>query len=186
MTQLVLHQRLKRSSAIVVVALTIVASFMVMMIAQMVPAYAQGGQFVAQYYSSSNGGPVCVDIPAANYGNGVNVESWYCNGGGNQSWIAVPDGAGHDYLESAGNTSYCLDNLANPNGNAGIWSCNRGDDQKWNVFQFGDGRSMWGATNNGTTCLSINSAADTYGYAEGWFITQESCNQSNRRQIWHG
>ncbi|MGC9670763.1 ricin-type beta-trefoil lectin domain protein [Planosporangium sp. 12N6] len=72
----------------------------------------------------------CLDVPNQVQTNGTQVEIWDCNGGANQQWAQVSNGA----LQVYG--TKCLDVLNQataPGSPVALWDCNAGANQQWRV-----------------------------------------------------
>jgi O-glycosyl hydrolase len=72
----------------------------------------------------------CLDVPNQTQTNGTQVVIWDCNGGANQQWTQLSNGA----LQVYG--TKCLDVLGHataPGSPVAIWDCNGGANQRWTV-----------------------------------------------------
>jgi O-glycosyl hydrolase len=72
----------------------------------------------------------CLDVPNQSTVNGTQVALWDCNGGANQSWTQLANGALRVY------TNKCLDVIGHataPGSRVAIWDCNGGANQQWRV-----------------------------------------------------
>jgi O-glycosyl hydrolase len=72
----------------------------------------------------------CLDVPNQSTVNGTQVALWDCNGGTNQSWTQLANGALRVY------TNKCLDVIGHataPGSRVAIWDCNGGANQQWRV-----------------------------------------------------
>jgi hypothetical protein len=76
----------------------------------------------------------CLDVPRLSQTDGTQVVIWDCNGGANQQWTQLSNGA----LQVYG--TKCLDvfnHSTAPGATVGIWDCNGGRNQQWTIN--GDG-----------------------------------------------
>lgn len=70
----------------------------------------------------------CLDVPGAATANGTLLNIWDCNGGSNQQWTQLSNGAMRVY----GNKCLDVPNHATAPGTAvQIWDCNSGANQQW-------------------------------------------------------
>jgi len=71
----------------------------------------------------------CLDDPANNTTNGIQVQIWDCNGGANQQWLVNGDGT-----ITGVHSGLCLDVTGARTANGTpveLWTCNGGSNQKW-------------------------------------------------------
>jgi hypothetical protein len=70
----------------------------------------------------------CLDVPSQSHTNGTQLVIWDCNGGSNQQWTRLANGA----LQVYGNK--CMDVLGHntaPGAAVAIWDCTGGANQRW-------------------------------------------------------
>jgi Glycosyl hydrolase family 59/Ricin-type beta-trefoil lectin domain/Concanavalin A-like lectin/glucanases superfamily len=72
----------------------------------------------------------CLDVPSQSHTNGTQLVIWDCNGGSNQQWTRLANGA----LQVYGNK--CMDVLGHntaPGAAVAIWDCTGGANQRWTI-----------------------------------------------------
>jgi O-glycosyl hydrolase len=114
----------------------------------------------------------CLDVPGQSQTNGVQVEIWDCNGGANQQWTQLSNGALQVYGIK------CLDVLNQataPGSPVAIWACNGGANQQWRVNADG---TIVGVQSG--LCLDVTGQ----GTANGVLVEIWTCN-SGDNQKWH-
>ncbi|HEU5353958.1 MAG TPA: ricin-type beta-trefoil lectin domain protein [Actinocrinis sp.] len=112
----------------------------------------------------------CLDVPSQATTNGTLLDIWDCNGGANQQWTYLSNGA----LQVYGNK--CLDvpgHATSAGTRVEIWDCNGGANQQWNLNSDG---TVVGRESG--LCLDVSGGASANGSAvEIW-----TCNgQSNQK-----
>lgn len=113
----------------------------------------------------------CLDIPSANFSDGIQLQVYDCVGTANQSWV------GPAYLSASGRitwnaSSSCLDrDIAT--GRLQIWTCNGLDNQTW-TFN-GDG-----TVTSGGDCMQLSPDDD----ANGARVAVAPCQYNSRHQQW--
>ncbi|OLB75089.1 MAG: galactosylceramidase [Actinobacteria bacterium 13_2_20CM_2_71_6] len=112
----------------------------------------------------------CLDVPGASQTNGTQEVIWDCNGGINQQWTQLSNGA----LQVYG--TKCLDVLNQataPGSPVAIWDCNGGANQQWTVNSDG---TIVGVQSG--LCLDVTGQ----GTANGTLVEIWTCNGgSNQR-----
>jgi O-glycosyl hydrolase len=112
----------------------------------------------------------CLDVPNQTQTNGTQVAIWDCNGGANQQWTQLSNGA----LQVYG--TKCLDVLGHataPGSPVAIWDCNGGANQRWTVNADG---TIVGVESG--LCLDVTGQ----GTANGTLVEIWTCNGgSNQR-----
>jgi O-glycosyl hydrolase len=112
----------------------------------------------------------CLDVPNQSQTNGTQVIIWDCNGGANQQWTQLSNGA----LQVYG--TKCLDVLGHataPGSVVAIWDCNGGANQQWTVNTDG---TIVGLESG--LCLDVTGQ----GTANGTLVEIWTCNGgSNQR-----
>jgi hypothetical protein len=112
----------------------------------------------------------CLDVPNQSQTNGTQVIIWDCNGGANQQWTQLSNGA----LQVYG--TKCLDVLGHataPGSPVAIWDCNGGANQRWTVNTDG---TIVGVESG--LCLDVTGQ----GTANGTLVEIWTCNGgSNQR-----
>ena len=112
----------------------------------------------------------CLDVPNQSHTNGTQVVIWDCNGGTNQQWTQLANGALGVYGDK------CLDVVGHqtaPGSVVAIWDCNGGANQRWTVNADG---TIVGVESG--LCLDVTGA----GTANGTLVEIWTCNGgSNQR-----
>ena len=111
----------------------------------------------------------CLDVPNAGTTNGTLLAIWDCNGGANQRWAALSNGA----LQVYGNK--CLDvpnHATTPGTRVAVWDCTGGTNQQWNVNADG---TVVGRESG--LCLDVTGAATANGTAVGLWTCSGGSNQ---------
>src|SRR2546421_184738 len=112
----------------------------------------------------------CLDVPGQSQTNGTQEVIWDCNGGINQQWTQLSNGA----LQVYG--TKCLDVLNSataPGSPVAIWDCNGGTNQQWTVNSDG---TIVGVQSG--LCLDVTGQ----GTANGTLVEIWTCNGgSNQR-----
>ncbi|MGW4942052.1 ricin-type beta-trefoil lectin domain protein [Actinoplanes sp. NPDC004185] len=116
----------------------------------------------------------CLDVPNSSTANGTSPVIWDCNGGANQQWTSLSNGA----LQVYGNK--CLDvtnHATTPGAGVAIWDCNGGANQQWNLNPDG---TVVGRESG--LCLDVTSAGTANGTAVGlWNCTGADHQKWTRR-----
>ena len=102
-----------------------------------------------------NGSGRCLEVPGLNQTNGTQLDIWDCNGGINQQWIRLSNGA----LQVYG--TKCMDALGHATtagSPVGIWDCNGGSNQQWTLKADG---TIAGVESG--LCLDVTGAATAAG-----------------------
>jgi len=112
----------------------------------------------------------CLDVPNQSTANGTLLAIWDCNGGSNQQWTQLANGAFQVY------GTKCLDVLNHntaPGSAVAIWDCTGGANQRWTFNADG---TIVGAQSG--LCLDVNGQ----GTANGTRVQIWTCNGgSNQR-----
>jgi len=112
----------------------------------------------------------CLDVPGQATANGTLLQVWDCNGGANQQWTYLSNGA----LQVYGNK--CLDvpgHATSAGTRVEIWDCNGGSNQQWNLNSDG---TVVGRESG--LCLDVSGG----GTANGTAVELWTCNgQSNQK-----
>jgi hypothetical protein len=113
----------------------------------------------------------CIDVPNANYSQGVTLITWACHGGENQQFTRTDAGE----LKIGG---FCVDAYGGGqlNGNIGLWPCHGSSNQKWTLQQ--DGHYV-GA---GGFCVAPRNSTPGYGAD----VIMVNCERQNAGQLWTG
>jgi hypothetical protein len=116
----------------------------------------------------------CLDVPGRSTTNGTALAIWDCNGGTNQQWAYLSNGA----LQVYGNK--CLDvpnHSTTPGAVVQIWDCNGGTNQQWSLNS--DGSVV--ARESGL-CLDATGNATANGTAVEIWTCNGGSNQKWARQ----
>ncbi|MGF1428138.1 glycoside hydrolase family 27 protein [Kitasatospora sp. LaBMicrA B282] len=122
---------------------------------------------------NSVGAGKCLDVPWLNTNPGTQVQSYTCNGGGNQVWTRTPGGQLTVY---GGGSTLCLDAWDNRTTAGTVvqtWSCNGGANQQW---RFNADGTVTGVQSG--LCLDVTGGSTADGaLAELW-----PCNGGSNQQ----
>jgi hypothetical protein len=112
----------------------------------------------------------CLDVPNASMTNGTLLSIWDCNGGANQQWTALPNGA----LQVYGNKCLDVPGHATAAGTrVEIWDCNGGGNQQWTLNADG---TVVGRESG--LCLDVTGA----GTANGTAVEIWTCNGGSNQK----
>jgi len=121
-----------------------------------------------------NGSGRCLDVTGRATTNGTPVEIWDCNGGTNQQWTSLSNGA----LQVYGNKCLDVPGHATAQGTkVEIWDCNGGANQQWTLNSDG---TIVGRESG--LCLDVANAATTNGTAVDIWTCNGASNQKWTRQ----
>lgn len=112
----------------------------------------------------------CLDVPNQSQTNGVQLVIWDCNGGANQQWAQLSNGAFQVY------GTKCLDARGHgttPGTIVDIWDCNGGANQRWTFNADG---TIVGVESG--LCLDVTGAAT----GNGALIEIWTCNGGNNQK----
>jgi alpha-glucosidase len=112
----------------------------------------------------------CLDVPGQSQTNGTQLDIFDCNGGANQQWTRLPNGA----LQVYG--SKCMDVLGHataPGSKVAIWDCNGGANQQW---RFNADGTIVGVESG--LCLDVTGAAT----ANGTLVEIWTCNGGSNQK----
>jgi ricin-type beta-trefoil lectin protein/cellulase (glycosyl hydrolase family 5) len=115
----------------------------------------------------------CLDVTSQATSNGTPVEVWDCNGGTNQQWSSLSNGA----LQVYGNK--CLDvpgHATTPGTKVEIWDCNGGTNQQWTLNADG---TIVGRESG--LCLDVSGA----GTANGTAVDLWNCTGAGNQKWTH-
>jgi Ricin-type beta-trefoil lectin domain/Cellulase (glycosyl hydrolase family 5) len=116
-----------------------------------------GGSGGGSFALRGTGSGRCLDVSGRATANGTAVEIWDCNGGTNQQWTALSNGA----LQVYGNKCLDVPGHATAAGTkVAIWDCNGGANQQWTLNTDG---SIVGRESG--LCLDVTGAATANGTA---------------------
>ena len=111
----------------------------------------------------------CLDDPNSSTTNGVQLQIWDCNGGGNQQWTATAASE----LRVLGKCLDAYNNQTSAGTKVEIWDCNGGANQQWRVNADG---TITGVQSG--LCLDVTGAAT----GNGSLVELWTCNGgSNQR-----
>ncbi len=116
----------------------------------------------------------CVDVPNQATANGTLLQIWDCNGGANQQWTYLSNGA----LQVYGNK--CLDvpgHATSAGTRVEIWDCTGGSNQQWNLNSDG---TVVGRESG--LCLDVTGAGTANGTAVEIWTCNGGSNQKWSRQ----
>jgi hypothetical protein len=112
----------------------------------------------------------CLDVPGRATTNGTLLSIWDCNGGTNQQWTALSNGALQVYATK------CLDvpgHATTAGTRVQIWDCNGGANQQWTLNANG---TVVGRESG--LCLDVSGA----GTANGTAVALWTCTGANNQQ----
>jgi hypothetical protein len=116
----------------------------------------------------------CLDVTSQATTNGTPVEIWDCNGGTNQQWTSLTNGA----LQVYGNKCLDVPGHATAQGTkVEIWDCNGGTNQQWTLNTDG---TIVGRESG--LCLDVSGAATANGTAVDLWSCTGAGNQKWTRQ----
>jgi hypothetical protein len=116
----------------------------------------------------------CLDVPSRATANGTLLSIWDCNGGANQQWTALSNGA----LQVYGNK--CLDvpgHATSAGTRVEIWDCNGGANQQWTLNSDG---TVVGRESG--LCLDVANSGTANGTAVQIWTCNGASNQKWARQ----
>ncbi|OJV12603.1 MAG: hypothetical protein BGO21_02325 [Dyadobacter sp. 50-39] len=121
-----------------------------------------------------------MDVVAASTADGAQVDQWPGNGGANQRWVVVANGAGY-YALNASHSGKNLDisGFSQDDGaRVQQWIAGVGTNQQFQLIDAGDGYFQIKARHSGK-CLDVASAST----ANGALIQQWACNNGTNQQF---
>ena len=116
-----------------------------------------------------NGTQFCIDVPNANYTQGVTLITWACHGGDNQQFTRTEAGE----LKIGG---FCVDAYGGGHLGAsiGLWPCHGGPNQKWALLPDGHYRG------DGGFCIAPKTSTPSYATD----LVMVTCENGNAGQLW--
>ncbi|WP_426513235.1 RICIN domain-containing protein [Dactylosporangium sp. McL0621] len=121
-----------------------------------------------------NGSNRCLDVTGRATANGTAVEIWDCNGGTNQQWTQLSNGA----LQVYGNKCLDVPGHATATGTkVEIWDCNGGANQQWTLNSDG---TVVGRESG--LCLDVTGSGTANGTAVQLWTCSGAANQKWTRQ----